>query len=75
MGRGLWKLHHAAQTIEAKKDFAKLITRAKEEGKSHLAIEHMYPENAGWRVIDKHLARLREALDADPNHALPTDGE
>jgi len=55
-------LHHAAQTIEARKDFAKLITIAKEQGQSHLAIEHMYPENAGWRVIDKHLARLRKAL-------------
>jgi len=64
MSRGLLKLSNAANTIEARKDFAKLITIAKEQGKSHLAIEHMYPENAGWRVIDKHIKQLREALEA-----------
>jgi len=62
MSRGLLKLSNAANAIEARKDFAKLITIAKESGKSHLAVEHMYPENAGWRVIDKHIKRLRAAL-------------
>lgn len=60
--RGLWKLHHAAQTAEAKRDFAALVTRAVNAGRADLAKKHFYPEGAGWRVIDKHLARLRTAL-------------
>jgi hypothetical protein len=62
MSRGLLKLSNAANNIEARKDFAKLITIAKEQGKSHLAIKYIYPENASWRVIDKHIKGLREAL-------------
>ena len=65
MSKGLLKLSNAANNIEARKDFAKLITIAKEQGKSHLAVKHMYPDDAGWRVIDKHLKRLREALRAE----------
>ena len=63
--RGLLKLSNAANTIEARKDFAKLITIAKEQSKSHLAVKYMYPEDAGWRVIDKHIAKLRAALQED----------
>lgn len=60
--RGLWKLHHAAQTMEAKRDFARLVNDAINAGRADLAKKHFYPEGAGWRVVDKHLAKLREAL-------------
>ena len=62
MGHGLWKLHHAAQTIEAKRDFARLANQAINSGKAALVKKHFYPEGAGWRTIDKHLAKLRAAL-------------
>ena len=63
--RGLWKLHHAAQTAQAKRDFAVLVNQAVNAGRVDLAKKHLYPEGAGWRVIDKHLARLRSALESD----------
>lgn len=62
--RGLWKLHHAAQTEQAKRDFAVLVNDAVNAGRTDLAKKHFYPEGAGWRVIDKHLARLRDELHA-----------
>lgn len=64
--RGLLKLHHAAQTLEAKRDFARLVNDAVNAGRADLAKKHFYPEGAGWRVIDKHLARLRDALHPQP---------
>lgn len=62
MGHGLWRLHHAAQTIEAKRDFFKLANEAINAGRVDLVKRHFYPEGAGWRRIDKHLAALRRAL-------------
>lgn len=62
MAKGLWRLHHAAQTAQAKRDFAALVTMAVNAGRADLAKKYFYPEGAGWRVIDKHLARLRTAL-------------
>lgn len=62
MARGLWKLHHAAQTMEAKRDFARLANTAINAGHADLVKKHFYPEGAGWRVIDRHLAKLRDAL-------------
>lgn len=63
MGHGLWRLHHAAQTIEAKRDFFRLANKAINAGRVDLVKRHLYPEGAGWRVIDKHLAKLRTELD------------
>lgn len=60
--RGLWKLHGAAQTQEAKRDFAALVNVAVNSGRADLAKKHFYPEGSGWRVIDKHLGQLRSAL-------------
>jgi hypothetical protein len=66
MAKGLWKLHHAAQTIEAKKDFARLANEAINAGHVQLVQEHFYPEQrAGWRTIDKHTQRLRDALNTE----------
>lgn len=61
--RGLWKLHHAAQTRQAKRDFAALVNDAVNAGRADLAKKHFYPEGAGWKTIDKHLARLRADLE------------
>lgn len=63
--RGLWKLHHAAQTEQAKRDFLRLANDAINAGHVALVKRYMYPQGAGWRVIDRHLAGLRAALDSD----------
>lgn len=59
---GLWRLHHAAQTRAAKDDFLRLANTAINSGRVALVKQHMYPEGAGWRVIDKHLERLAKSL-------------
>lgn len=64
MAKGLLKLSNAANIIEAKRDFARLATQAINAGHVRLVREHFYPEGAGWRVIDKCIARLRVALKA-----------
>lgn len=64
MSRGLWKPHHAAQTMQAKRDFYQLANKAINAGCTLLVKRYMYPERAGWRTVDKHLVRLREALEA-----------
>ena len=60
--RGLWKLHHAAQTMEAKRDFARLANDAINAGRVDLVKKHFYREGAGWRTIDRCIAKLRKAL-------------
>lgn len=65
MGRGLWKLHHAAQTLQAKRDFAALANQAINAGRAPLVKKHFYPVGAGWKTIDKHIAKLRDALSAE----------
>jgi hypothetical protein len=70
MASGLWKLHHVAQTIEAKRDFVALANRAINAGHAALVKEHFYPEGAGWRVIDKHIARLRDAMEQHSTKCL-----
>lgn len=67
--RGLWKLHHAAQTMQAKRDFYDLANEVINAGRAILVKRHMYPERAGWRTIDKHLARLRNAFAATTKDA------
>lgn len=63
--RGLWKLHHAAQTMQAKRDFAALANAAINSGHVKLVRRYFYPEGSGWKRIDKCIAKLREALRAD----------
>jgi hypothetical protein len=67
MGTGgranLWKLHHQAQTIEAKRDFYQLANKAINTGRVALVCKYFYPEGAGWRVIDRHIVKLRKAIE------------
>jgi len=61
--RGLLKIHHALQTAEAKKDFARLANKVINAGHVTLVKKHFYPEGSGWRVIDRRIARLRNAFE------------
>jgi hypothetical protein len=60
--RGLIKLTNVANSIEARRDFARLANAAINSGHVALVKRHFYPEGAGWRTIDKHIAKLRDAL-------------
>lgn len=63
--RGLWKLHHAAQTMQAKRDFAVLANTAINGGYVKLVQRYFYPVGAGWKRIDRCIVKLREALRAE----------
>lgn len=60
--RGLWKIHHAIQSEQARRDWVRLSVLAIEQGHAALVKKLQPPEGAGWRTIDKQLKKLREAL-------------
>jgi hypothetical protein len=62
--RGLWKIHHAIQTRQAREDWQRLAEKAREQGQGDLAEQYQPKEGAGWRTIDWHAARLDRALRA-----------
>jgi len=60
--RNLTRLTNAASTIAAWEDWNKLAATATEQGHADL-VEQLRPhKHNSWRVIDKRIAQLREAL-------------
>ena len=61
--RGLWKLTAVANNLQAWEDWGKLAQKAILAGVSQSTIDEIAPDiRAGWRTIDKCIAKLREAI-------------
>ena len=61
--RGLYKIHGAVQTAEAWKDWKGLKILALIAGWSDLVEQYEPRPDAGWRIIDKQIKKLRGAMD------------
>ena len=62
--KGLWSLTAAANTLQARADWAALAERAREVGVPDDKIDGLTPAaNAGWRTIDKRIAELRREIE------------
>ncbi len=60
--RNFARLNNVANRIAAWDDWAKLAYEAKVAGRYDLVEKHEPPPDAGWRKIDKQIAKLRDAL-------------
>jgi hypothetical protein len=61
--RGIWKETGYWNNVEARKDWNKLAITASEAGHTELAEQYKPALSAGWRTIDKCIAKLRDALE------------
>ena len=52
-----------ANNIQAREDWQRLAERARAAGLDKQVDKLEPPVNAGWRTIDKRLAKLREAME------------
>jgi len=62
MKAGLIKLTAVANTLQAWEDWEKLACEAVDLGMEEQEIDDPPPQ-AGWRAIDKHIAKLRKQID------------
>mgnify|MGYP000914495120 CR=1 FL=1 len=60
--RGLIKLTNAANNFEAWRDWQKITDEAIRAGRYDLVEQHAPPVHSTWRIVDKHIAALRKAL-------------
>jgi len=60
--RGLIKLTNAAQNYEAWRDWQKITDEAIRVGRYDLVEKHAPPVHSVARIVDKHIAALRKAL-------------
>jgi len=60
--RGLLKIHNVAQTMEAWSDWYLLSAEALSIGLHEKAHELQPPGGAGWKVIDKQIAKLKAQM-------------
>jgi hypothetical protein len=66
MARGLHKLTDVANTLQAREDWEKLALQAVGLGWEEYQINKYAPHpQDGWRKIDRCIARLRKALEAN----------
>lgn len=73
MARGLSRLHHAAQTQQARRDWQRLATYAQAHGYAADADRLTPPANAGWRTIDKRISELRQIMQVPPLYQWRTE--
>ena len=74
MSRGLRKLTERANTLQAWEDWEKLACQAVGLDFEEYQIDEPVPQ-AGWRTIDKHIAKLRLKIQrhqAQTKEAVPT---
>jgi hypothetical protein len=64
MPKGFAKATNYYNRLEAWNDWRKLAAQATQAGFGELVTRHQPPEGAGWRRVDKHIARLKAALAA-----------
>ena len=64
MPRGLIRATNYYNKIEAWNDWRKMAQRAIDAGKAELAEKYQPKPDAGWRTIDKCIAKVRAELEA-----------
>ena len=62
MPYGLHKLTQIVQTSEAWKDWEKLSIQACRDGHAEIVYRLKPPDGASWRIVDKRISELRQAL-------------
>jgi len=62
MPRGLAKATNYYNRLEAWRDFRLIYANAVAIGLGDQAIEFYPPDDAGWRTIDKSIAKIRELI-------------
>ena len=70
MTRGLIKLTNMANTLQAREDWARLAAKAQQMGLSGEAARLAPPSDAGWRTIDKRIAKLRKAMEENDEQLI-----
>jgi len=60
--RGLYKATGYYNTLQAKEDWQAIEQQAIAAGLADIAQELRPPENAGWRIIDKRIGKLRTRI-------------
>lgn len=60
---GLWKVHHAVNNRMARLDWEYILAEACKYGLREAAEKLAPPEDAGWRKIDKQIAKLRPIVE------------
>ena len=58
MSNGIWKIHHAVQTQEARKDWERLAAVAAPMIGAEIVAKYQPTEDAGWRTIDKSIRKV-----------------
>lgn len=61
--RNLARMTNYWNRVEAWKDWNALAEQARQRGHGDLVDQFQPPANAGWRKIDKAIAKLREAME------------
>ena len=67
MGKGLWRSHHAEQTIAARRDYERLFAWCEANGHMLTAARCTVKQTAGWRKLDQTTKKLRRLLGAVPD--------
>lgn len=62
--RNFARINNYYNRIEAQKDWNELAEQARAQGRIDLVEKHQPAQDAGWRVIDKRIAKLRKELNA-----------
>lgn len=63
--RNFYRINNYFNKEEAWKDWIHISQQARAAGKTMLAKKYRPALSAGWRTIDKKIAKLRAALEAD----------
>ena len=62
MPKGLVKTTAYFNTVAAREDWRKLAAEVTAAGFADLVVAHQPPEGAGWRKIDRAIAKLKAAV-------------
>jgi rubrerythrin len=74
MPRGLTKATNYYQKIEAWRDWNAMAKKIAHEGYGDLVLDNTPPDGAGWRTVDKFIARLRSAYQSAVEHSVHPTG-
>jgi hypothetical protein len=64
--RNLARLTNAANRIEAWRDWQRMVEQAEAAGHADLIKRYQPLQDAGWRMIDKAIAHVRDGLKTQP---------
>jgi hypothetical protein len=75
MSYGLLKASNYYNKLEAWRDWKSLAVVAQRRGLEHLVLELAPMTNWGWRKIDAQTAKLRAALEQQPQVTVKEEGQ